>query len=356
MAYTSDTRIKNILKEIDIQARQELASLGFDLNLNLRVFDESNEDEKLWEDGGLSFKDPVTGRNLGSNDAGWSIDNQPLVIVEGTFGTERGQFGDGQLNRISHSLGVALNGYLGVTFVPFKGQSFVKKGAKKGLKSKNINYSNGLLHKGMVTVALQISKNNTGKFLIIDPYEPGALKDLLLHAVLNFYNKKNNLEEIILNHIKVLEDYLGKSVYGARSLQVITNLYDEHGEPIPCKARFYTQNIAALTTSSKRDGHGLLGKNLIELHSTSTDLYSIFIRLNFKDISLLSARKSKEFQFLANNPKIKVICFDDLVFTNKTLQKKLLDLKDQNLHQSSDKGLIKEIQSAFNAGEIRVKL
>ena len=73
MAYTSDTRVKNLLKEIDFQARAVLASLEFDHNLKLRIFDESDEDAKLWEDGGLSFKDPVTGRSLGSNDAGWLL-------------------------------------------------------------------------------------------------------------------------------------------------------------------------------------------------------------------------------------------------------------------------------------------
>ena len=293
--------------------------------------------------------------SLGSNDGAWTIDNSyPLIVVEGTFGTERGQFGDGQLNRVSHSLGVALNGFVGVTLVPYCGQSFIKKGSRKDIVSKNINYANGLLHKGMATLALEFSKNNDGKFLIIDPYKENLLRDLIVEAVLRYFNKPNNYDSIVGIIIKDMEDYLGNSKYGERSKQTIQSLYDKDGLLLKERARFYTQNLAALTTSTKRDGHGLLGKNLIELYSTKGDLYSIFIRLSNKDIDLLRKRKSKEFSFILNNPKIRVRSFDDLIFVDKQLMKKVLDFKNQNLHQESEKDLIKDIQSGFNSGRIRV--
>jgi len=108
MAYTSDLRVKNLIKEIDLDIRQCINNQEINKLLDLRIFDESDEDAVLYDKGGLSFLDPNTQTELGSNDAGWFLNgNEPLVIVEGTFGTERGQFGDGQLNRVSHSLGVA---------------------------------------------------------------------------------------------------------------------------------------------------------------------------------------------------------------------------------------------------------
>ena len=277
MAYTSDLRVKNVIKDIHRDIMEELSDHGLKEKLKLRIFDESNEDSWAWEKGGLSFRDPITNDLLGSNDAGWYVEeDEPLIIVEGTFGTERGQFGDGQLNRVSHSLSVALNGYVGVILIPYNGQSFVKKGKRRDILNK-INYQNAKLHKGMATLAINYSKNNDGKFLIIDPYDVGRLQKLVVSAVLKRYGCKNNYKELILDSIAQTEEYLGSSLYGARSNQTISNLYNKNGGKIVGKCRFYTQNIAALTTSSKRDGHGLLGKNLIEIFSTKKDIYSIFV-------------------------------------------------------------------------------
>lgn len=357
MAYTSDLRIKNYIKDVDRDIRAVLDKEELGKHLYLRVFDESNEDAKMWQDGGLAFADPITGNKLGSNDAGWFINNKiPLVIVEGTYATERGQFGDGQLNRFSHSLGVALNGYIGVTLVPYIGQSFVKKGYKKDILSKKINYNNGLLHKGMVTGALGISSSNTGKYLIIDPYDEALLGELVINATLNYYQKKNRLNDLIKGIILHMESYLGKTIYGAKSAQTIKTLYDNKKGIISENARFYTQNLSALTTSTKRDGHGLLGKNLISMYGSVNKIYSVFIRLTQEDIELLKKRNSKEFKFLLNNPRIVIKCFDDLIFTDNDLKQKVMDFKDKNLHQTTEKVLIKQIQQAFNSGEIVIKL
>ena len=355
MAYTSDLRIKNIIKNIDKHISERLKSLGLDELLELRIFDESNEDAKLWEQGGLSFKDPVTGMSLGSNDAGWSIDGNPLVIVEGTFGTERGQFGDGQLNRASHSLGPALNGYIGVTFVPYRGQSFIKKGSRKDLLSKNINYQSGLLRKELAILAVNISQNYEGKYLIVDPYDSNLLEELTYNAVLDYYKKNNILSEIIQRIIAQLARYSSQHELGKRSNQTISTLYNDKGEIVSTMARFYTHNLESLTTSEKRDGHGLLGKNLIELYLKKGVIFSIFIRLDKKDFDILKSRNGKEINFIFKNPKIVSLNFDDLVFDSKDLMQKVCDFRKQNLHQDTNKSFIKEIQVAFNSGKIRIK-
>ena len=61
MAYDSDTRVKEKFKEISRDAQLE--------NLKLRIFDESNEDQKHWMDGGLTFGPKTC--HYGSNDAAW---------------------------------------------------------------------------------------------------------------------------------------------------------------------------------------------------------------------------------------------------------------------------------------------
>ena len=69
MAYDSDTRVKETLKDISRSANLK--------NLILRVFDESNDDQKPWQYGGLTFEN---GEILyGSNDAGWFL-KKPYLI------------------------------------------------------------------------------------------------------------------------------------------------------------------------------------------------------------------------------------------------------------------------------------
>lgn len=354
MAYTSDLRVKNILTDIDMNIREKLKQNNININLEFRMFDESNEDAKLWENGGLCFKDPLTNENLGSNDGGWALNGEPILIVEGTFGTERGQFGDGQLNRISHSLGPALNGIYGVTMVPYKGQSFMKDGSSKGILSKNIKYSNGNLHKSMALFSIKVSENNIGKYLIIDPYNQHIIEKLLFEIIKSKLNMDNCLEDLTLNIIKNTKDYLGDYSYGARSNQTISKLHYTNGKISNDICRFYTHNLESLTTSTKRDGHGLLGKNLIEMYLAKNKSTSIFIRLDNNDFEILKNRKSKEFTFISTNPRIQVYNFDNLFFENEELRKKILEFKNQNLHTDTEKGLMKIIQQSFNNGKIKI--
>jgi hypothetical protein len=263
MAYTSDTRIKNILKDIHEEVLIQLKGVGLGSELSLRIFEESSEDGRLFNKGGLTFMDPYTNLKLGSNDAGWTYKGEPLVIVEGTFGTERGQFGDGQLNRFSHSTGVALNGFIGVTFVPLHGESYSKSGTSPKSVGANIKLKPARIHKGFLTGALAICEKEKGWFLVIDAYDRIRLIKLVVEAVKAKEGKTNSLNLIIQEVIGIMKSHLGTSIYGARSKQLITSLHNKKGDVISSRSRVYTQNFEALTTSKKRDGHGMLGKNLV---------------------------------------------------------------------------------------------
>ena len=354
MAYTSDLRGKNLLTDIDIEVRELLRGRNINCNLEFRVFDESDEDALLWENGGLCFKDPLTNNNLGSNDAGWFLDGKPIFIVEATFGTERGQFGDGQLNRISHSLGPALNGIYGITMVPFRGQSFVSEGAADEIASNNIKYLYANLHKSMALFALTISANHTGKYIIMDPYEPEKIRDLLFNVILKKLNRANNLDSLTNAALQKIKTYLGNYVYGGRSNQTLSAVHFTDGTINTDISRYYSHNIESLTTSTKRDGHGLLGKNLIEMYLAREKSTSIFIRMDDNDFAILRGRRSKEFTFISTSPRINVYNFDDLVFEDARLRQKVIDFKNQNLHTDTEKTLMKQIQVAFNTGVIKV--
>ncbi|MBQ9519858.1 MAG: hypothetical protein IJR67_00065 [Acholeplasmatales bacterium] len=355
MAYTSDTRGKNLLTDIDIIIRNKLNENNIRCDLEFRVFDESNEDALLWEDGGLCFRDPLTNNNLGSNDAGWFLNSKPIFIVEATFGTERGQFGDGQLNRISHSLGPALNGVYGITMVPFKGESFVKDDiANEGLISNNISYKTASLHKSMALFALTVTKYQSGKYIIMDPYEPELIINLLYNVILNELSLPNNLEELTELSLKKISDYLGNYDYAGRSKQTLKKIYFTDGTVNEDLSRYYSHNIESLTTSTKRDGHGLLGKNLIEMFLAKEKSTSIFIRMDDKDFETLLKRKAKEFHFIYTNPRINVYNFDDLVFDDDELKQKVIDFRNQNLHTDTEKALMEKLQTAFNTGKIKI--
>ena len=356
MAYTSDTRIKNLLKSVNVSVMDKLSEIGLSDNLEFRVFDESSEDGRYFEEGGLTFKDPYTNLTLGSNDAGWIFKGEPLVIVEGTYGTERGQFGDGQLNRFSHSTGVALNGYIGVTFIPLKGESYSKSGRNPAGVSDNIRIKPANIHKGFLTGALSISEKESGWFLVIDAYAADQLIELIFEAVKKKEKKDNKLEFVIDSIILSMKKHLGKSEYGAQSDQLINTLYDNSHRVVSNRSRIYTQNYDALTTSTKRDGHGMLGKNLVELFSGPTDskYYAIFIRLRKDEIVKLSKRNSKEFQYIFNHPKVNVRCFDDLIFEDVNLKKELDGIISVNMFQNRQKELLKKLQFELNSGRIRV--
>ncbi len=55
MAYTSDLRVKNFLKETDLEVRKILSKYELGDQLNLRIYDESDEDALLWSEGGVIF-------------------------------------------------------------------------------------------------------------------------------------------------------------------------------------------------------------------------------------------------------------------------------------------------------------
>ena len=97
MAYSSDSKVKRKLLEIHQEAKLK--------NLKPRWHEESNDDQKLWNDGGLTFSHD--GFEYGSNDFGWYLDKPsmingikskttPVVIVEGTKGINSGNTGSAQ--------------------------------------------------------------------------------------------------------------------------------------------------------------------------------------------------------------------------------------------------------------------
>ena len=356
MAYTSDFRLKNLIKEIHLNVVKKLEKMNINVFPELRIFDESNEDSILFEKGGLTFTFPGTKIKFGSNDAAWIYKDKPLVVVEGTFGTERGQFGDGQLNRFSHSAGVAINGYTGLTILPFLGESYSKNGRKLFSNNDNIKIKYASLHKGFVLGALNITKKEKGNFLICDIYNKELIIDLVVETFKKKINLKNEFERLKSKCIQIMLDQISGFKYADKSNQFLKKVFNEKKKIVSNFSRYYTHNFAALTTSEKRDGHGLFGKNLVESYLCGNNkYYSIFIRLNKDDFINLKKRNQKEFSFLSKSKNINLKCLDDLIFSDNDLKKKIINIRNTNLFQNRQNELMKKIKNDFCNGKIRIK-
>ena len=356
MAYTSDFRLKNLVKEIHQEVISELKKNKLNNFPTLRIFDESNEDSILFEKGGLTFTYPNSNIKFGSNDAAWIYKNKPIIVVEGTFGTERGQFGDGQLNRFSHSAGVAINGIMGLTLIPFKGESFSKDGKQFSNIDEKIKIKYATIHKGFILGALSISQKEKGNFLVVDIYNKKLIVKLIIESVKEKIGEKNKLNQIISECFKLMKNEILGFKYADRSNQFLNKIFNDKKKLLSKFSRYYTHNFAALTTSEKRDGHGLFGKNLIESYLCGDNkYYSIFIRLDKNDIDKLKKRNQKEFSFLSKSKHINLRCFDDLNFSDNEIKKKIKEIKNINLFQNRQNDLMKEIKKQFISGKIRLK-
>ena len=354
MSYTSDRRMKNVLKSIHMAVLSKLEHEDIKEEIKLRIFDESREDSKLWHSGGLTFTDPKTDYVFGSNDCAWYFSKDgkdiPLVVVEGTFGTERGQFGDGQNNRFSHILGVAKNGYTGVLFTPFRGESYV--GLEKGYEICKIQACN--VRKPLIKSAITICDKEPGKYFVIDAYSTDLLIDLIVSEfknVIGIVNDRENIHHTILGRMK---EEIGN--FKIREDQVIGDAYDKNNNKIDMHIRFFTQNYDALTTSQKRDGHGLFGKILLESYLADREQLCVFVRLTRTEIENIMKKRSKEVLYIFNN--FKWACLDDLLFLNGTeeLRINLYKIKGENLHDKSKKQIFAQLKESVEKGKILIKI
>lgn len=360
MVYTSDLRIKNLLKEIHISIVDELKASNLQEMLHFRIFDNVSEDNVLWEDGGLTFKDPSTDLPLGSNDGAWyTIEDGkdvPLVVIEGTYGTERGQFGDGQMNRFSHPFAVAKLGFIGILLTPYVGESYVKDNGANECNNEYACMKYAYVRKIIVKSAIEISKAGPGLYLVVDAYEPEMLKRLVIEAIKSRMKKSNSFSKIRGEIMLKMENCAGTYNPEKRSLQFVSRVFDKDGrEMADTVGRIYTHNYEALTTSTKRDGHGLLGKTLAqsELYP-GKEIYSIFVRLTKEDMERLRGRHSKEFTYVLSGSASKAVCLDDLIFLDKDLEKRLRAILRQNLHKKSEKSLISKARDALVNNIIRI--
>ena len=326
-------------------------------NLILRVFDESNDDQKPWQYGGLTFEN---GEILyGSNDAGWFlkkpylIDNKkisdftPVLLVEGSYGTETGNVGSAQYARFSHALGPVKEGFIGVYFIPFE-SSYIKKDGSS---------VRAYVRYDMLYAALNASETEKGEYLFIDAYNKELMKRFL--AILDKGDKKE-IEQIIKeikNKMKTFADShssADKRKYLYNNSRIGKLLMFN----VVAFSAFNFRKKVKYKSGRFRNGHTIVGDALVTSYWHKKPVDFIFPRFTHQDCKNLDMFKKKEWLLLRQIKNLNIVTLDDLEFQDENLKRELynfidtLPLLGRDLLKKGE--LSNKIFEGFRNGEIKI--
>lgn len=302
-------------------------------NLELRIFPQSsNEDQKLVENGGLTFS--YNGVNYGSCDAAWiDENNQPVIALEGTDALNRKSMGNAQYQRFHHALGAVKNGLLGIYYL--------KKGIEK-------------IQEDLIGMAYFASIKEKGTYLIID--DLSEVKEIVeKHGTPDY-------DELISFHVsrmkrifekKFAEKYRNNWEVFAKKRSTIIK-----GKVVVKYAGRMKRNF---TDGSQRAGHIAVG----EMYLTKYFFYDhklkyLFLKMTAKERDYLDSHKAndKEWYLLRHEQNVEIMTIDDIENLPLSIKKKLLSIKDQPLkgyaHQVYKK-CVKAIDIGFRTGELKIK-
>tara|TARA_B100000989_G_scaffold81667_1_gene58370 strand:+ start:311 stop:1402 length:1092 start_codon:yes stop_codon:yes gene_type:complete len=320
MAYDSDTQVKNILREIHEEANLK--------SLIPRFFAESRDDHKLWEDGGLTFKQYDV--DYGSNDFGWFVEEdcfingkecskKPIIIVEATLGLRHGNTGSAQLARFSHALGACHNGACGILF-----QDYVWEKARTA--------------PDLIYAALKASEQLDCPYLVVDVNDRN-----LMIKILKAYDSDDEklIKKAVKEALSKMNDHLEKHKIDMTKKRIVL----KEGSVIEVKVselinsnKFFEGLVTTMwfdfenfTDSTKRNGHTILGEGLIFANIVSpAKHYFLLPRMFKKDIEKLKKTKGKEQTLLFKHPNMELLGFDDLICNDQSLKQSILEMRGKS--------------------------
>ncbi|MBR3909030.1 MAG: hypothetical protein IKJ50_04845 [Clostridia bacterium] len=317
-------------------------------NINLRIFpDGSNQDQKLVEDGGLTFS--YNGVDYGSCDAGWfqEIDNDgeiievPLIALEGTDALNRGSAGNAQYQRFHHALGAVKNGYIGIYYL--------RKGTNK-------------LQLDLYKMAYNATKfeDGDGVYLIIQDLD--IVSEIL--ELISSYGRDSNEVKTYLN--KKVEE-MHQAWENEKFSQYNNNwcVFAEKRSTIirPDNIIKYTGRMKRnFTDGSQRAGHIAVGEMYLSKYLFyGKKVYYLCPRMSRKDVDYLDEHKSedKEWYLLRHEKDVYVKTRDDLEGLSQEIYNELVSISEEPLKgdalKTYNKCILKMVKG-IKSGTIKIKI
>lgn len=288
--------------------------------ITLRIFPQSsNQDQKLIEDGGLTFS--FQNISYGSCDACWfkeiidpttcEIKEIPLIGLEGTDALNRGSLGNAQYQRFHHALGAVKNGCIGIYYL--------KQGSdtlQLDLYEMAYNATNENAHKG-------------GAYLIIQDL---SVVDEILHLIATHGWQSQQMIDYIKTYVNVMHQSWYKqkfSKYGfswdtfAQKRSTIIKI----GYIIKIAGRMRRN----FTDGSQRAGHIAVGEMYLSkyLFPNKTVFY-LCPRMTDADVAYLDTHKQndKEWFLLRNETNVCFKTRDSLLGLPPDVRKMLEEIEN----------------------------
>jgi hypothetical protein len=301
MALSSDEIIKREIVDV-------LGSHTGDLML--RVFPQSsNDDQKLFENGGLTFS--FEGVDYGSCDACWYINDdktgkpKAIIALEGTDALNRNSSGNAQYQRFHHVLGAVKNGIIGVYYL--------KKGVDK-------------IQEDLYGMAFFATQKESGTYLVIN--DLSVLKDILL-----LYHKTEELKQYINRYMNQMHQTFQRKF--AEKYNNDWNRFAEKRSTIIKSdhvIKYAGRMKRNFTDSSQRAGHIAVGEMyLTKYYFYDKKFYYLFLKMDLEDLKYLDANKSndKEWYLLRHEPNVEIKTMDHIHNLPAKIRQILHTIKDE---------------------------
>lgn len=316
-------------------------------DINLRIFpDSSNADQKMIEDGGLTFS--CGGIDYGSCDAGWfqtgivhgKKSEVPLIALEGTDALNRGSAGNAQYQRFHHALGAVKNGCIGIYY---------------------LREGNSRLQLDLLEMAYNatIYEPGEGAYLITQDLN---IVNEILELIYKYGRYSKEVKHYLMKYAQQMHDtwYREKfSDYGyswdAFAEKRSTLIYDDY------IIKYTGRMKRNYTDGSQRAGHIAVGEMYLSKYLFyGKKVYYLCPRMNRAEVDYLDVHKSddKEWKLLRNEKDVFYVTRDDLEGMPSALAAQFESISDAPLKGNVLKvyrNLTKIMAAGLKAGTIKLK-
>lgn len=331
MALSSDETIKR-----EIIDHVGITPYGYEARV---FFEGSNEDQKLFKDGGLTFS--YDEQSYGSCDCVYIQKDKdkdiPILAIEGTDCLSRGSSGNAQYQRLHHALGAVLNGIIGVYYLK------TKEGSHK-------------IQEDLYGITYKMSKFLKTPYIVTD--DLNVIKNILMYMS----DDKNKMNDYIndyldLSYKKFLEKfktlYKGSwDIFGKKRSTVIFNNY---------VIKYSSRKFRDFTDSSQRGGHIALNElTLTKYYFIDKKVIYLWPRMNLKELNKINETKTtdKEWSIMSTDKNVVLATIDDLIDLPENLKNKILYLRDKKLLKNPFarewKSTMAKLHNLLDLGKVKI--